>query len=54
MSAAVLLPFGELAGDDQLSPGSDSSFPQSKLVSFGVPCPFYGVAEDTIFVSIST
>ena len=43
---SVLLPFGIGAGDELVPPALDGT---SRPVEFS--CPFYGVEEDTLFVS---
>lgn len=51
--AAVLLPFGVSSGDELVPPADDgSSAPQNKLALSGTSCPFYGVDENTIYVSM--
>ena len=52
LTESVLLPFGLIAGDE-LVPPFDSSDPVSKLGFSNLSCPFFGVEEDTLFVSES-
>ena len=49
---SVLLPFGVAVGDELVPPADDgTSDPVSKLGFSNLFYPFYGVEEDTLFVS---
>ena len=50
---SVLLPFGVAVGDELVPPADDgSSDAVSKLGFSNLTCLFYGVEEDTLFVSL--
>ena len=52
-SNSVLFPFGTAAGDVLFTGGLDaSSDPQSKVDFAGVTCPFFGMSESILHVSV--
>ena len=53
-AVSVLLPFGVTAGDELVPPALDgTSDPVFFILNFSnLSCPFYGVEEDTLFVSL--
>ena len=53
LTATILFPFGLAVGDEIVSPQLDgSSRSVSKLGFSDLSCPFFGVDEDTLFVSL--
>ena len=52
LTESILFPFGVAVGDE-ITPAFDdgSSDPVSKLAFSNLSCPFYGVEEDTLYVS---
>ena len=46
------LPYGLLAGDQQLTATDDGASPA--LVKLPEACPFFGSEEDTVYVSVNT
>ena len=52
LTESVLFPFGLTAGDELVPPFIPSD-PVSKLGFSNLSCPFFGVEEDTLFVSES-
>ena len=50
---SVLLPSGVAAGDELVPPALDGTSDPVFIFEFSnLSCPFYGVEEDTLFVSL--
>ena len=53
-AVSVLLPFGVATGDELVPPALDGTSDPVFIFEFSnLSCPFYGVEEDTLFVSLN-